>query len=158
MCQDSSLQERLVSLVSMPNVGSLFKGEQKRVIPFVFDKARKDKAFPLDLSLHVCASLDQVHGNVVGMGINECQVEGLINRKTVWNIDRCACLDEYLDRVKIHLSDCMDQGSVAVFVQGVQVEATRHKLSQTRVTNAMMRHTMEKLGVHEPNGKLDSCF
>jgi hypothetical protein len=133
----------------MPNAGPLFKGEQKDVIPFVFDKARKDIAFPLDLSLHVCASLDQVHGNVVGMGINECQVEGLINRKTVLNVDRRIRLDEYLDGFEIHLSYSMDQCSVFVLVQGVQIEATRHKLSQTRVPNAMVRHTIEKLGVHE---------
>ena len=113
----------------MPNVGPLFKGEQKHVILFVFDNFRKDKAFPLDLSLHVCASLDQVNGNIVAMRIQKGQVEGIINRKTVWNIDRCACLDEYLDGVEIHLSDCMGQGSVAAFVQGIQIEATRHKLS-----------------------------
>lgn len=88
------------------------------------------------------------------MRINECQVEGLIDGRAIVNVDRRARLDEYLDCIQIHLSDSMVQGSVVVFVKRVQVEATRHKLSQTRMQNRLACHALEKLGVHDT--KLES--
>lgn len=84
----------------------------------------------------------------MALRIQNGQVKGLIHGRAIINVDRRARLDEYLDSTQIQRSNSMDQGSVVVFVQGVQVDSQIHKLSQMRVPNAMVRNTLEKLGVH----------